>query len=99
MADRICLYTCPFTTRNQEIKTLEKIDKAIKQASRNESNDQAQFLVIKILDRRHSWKYRTHSGDYPLNSVTTITLTTTEYMRRGLQLRLTTAYRYLPMLL
>ena len=49
MADRICLYTRPFTTRNQEIKTLAKVDQAIKQASRDKSSDQAVILAIKIL--------------------------------------------------
>ena len=66
MVERIHLYTSPFTTRNQEIKTLEKLDQVIKQASRDESSDQASILTIKILDRRHSWKYRAHSSDYPL---------------------------------
>ena len=66
MADRIHLYMCPFTTRNQAIKTLEKVDQAIKQASRDESNDQAFILTIKFLDRHRRWKYRAHSSDYPL---------------------------------
>ena len=71
MADRICLYTSPFTTRNQEleIKTLEKLGQTIKQASRDESSDQASISTIKILDRRRSWKYRAHSSDYPLYNV------------------------------
>ena len=38
MADRTRLCTSPFTTRNQEIKTL---DQAIKQALRDGSSDQA----------------------------------------------------------
>ena len=66
MVDRIRLYTSPFITRNQEIKTLEKLNQAIKQASRDESSDQASISMIKILDRRRSWKYRAHSSDYPL---------------------------------
>ena len=66
MADRIRLCTSLFTARNQEIKTLEKLDQAIKQASRDESSDQASISTIKILDRRRSWKYRAHSSDYPL---------------------------------
>ena len=66
MADRICLYTSPFTIRNQEIKTLENLDQAIKQASRDESSDQAPISMIKILDHHRSWKYRAHSSDYPL---------------------------------
>ena len=66
MVDRIGLYTSPFITRNQEIKTLEKLNQAIKQASRDESSDQASISMIKILDRRRSWKYRAHSSDYPL---------------------------------
>ena len=33
VANRIRLYTGPFTIRNQAIKTLEKVDQAIKQAS------------------------------------------------------------------
>ena len=66
MADCIRLCTSPFTTRNQEIKTLEKLDQAIKQVSRDESSDQASISTIKILDRRRSWKYRAHSSDYPL---------------------------------
>ena len=67
MVDRIRLYTSPFITRNQEIKTLEKLNQAIKQASRDESSDQASISTIKILDRRRSWKYRAHSSDYPLS--------------------------------
>ena len=43
MVDRIRLYTSPFITRNQEIKTLEKLNQVIKQASRDESSDQASF--------------------------------------------------------
>ena len=35
MADHICLYMRPFTTRNQVIKTPEKVDQVIKQASRD----------------------------------------------------------------
>ena len=65
VANRIHLYTSPFTTRNQEIKTLEKLDQVIKQASRDESSDQASVSTIKILDRRRSWKYSAHR-DYPL---------------------------------
>ena len=61
MVDRIRLYTSPFITRNQEIKTLQKLNQVIKQASRDESSDQASISTIKILDRRHSWKYRAHS--------------------------------------
>ena len=57
MANRIRLYTSPFTTRNQEIKTLEKLDQVIKQASRDESSDQASISTIKILDHYRSWKY------------------------------------------
>ena len=45
---------------------LEKVDQAIKQASRTESNDQVLILAIKILDCHRSWKYRTHSSDLPL---------------------------------
>ena len=67
MADRIRLYTCPFTTRNQAIKTAEKVDQAIKQAFRDESNDHAPILTIKFLDRRRRWKYRAHSSNYPLD--------------------------------
>ena len=59
-------YTCPFTTRNQRIKTLEKLGQAIKQAPRYESSDQGLIFEIKIFDRRRSWKYRAYSGDYPL---------------------------------
>ena len=66
MANRIRLYTSPFTIRNQEIKTLEKLDQAIKQASRDESSDQAS-VSIKILDRCRSWKYGAHCSDYPLS--------------------------------
>ena len=54
------VYTCillRLLQRNQEIKTIDKKDQAIKQASGNESNNQALILVIKILDRRRSWKY------------------------------------------
>ena len=66
MADRIRLCTSPFTTRKQEIKALENLDQAIKQASRDESSDQATISTIKILDCRRSWKYRAHGSDYPL---------------------------------
>ena len=66
MADRIRLYTNPFTIRNQEIKTLEKLDQAIKQASRDESSDHVSISMIKLLDRRRSWKYRAYS-DCPLH--------------------------------
>ena len=67
MVDRIRLYTSPFIARNQDIKTLEKINQAIKQASRDdESSDQASISMIKILDRRRSWKYRAHNSEYPL---------------------------------
>ena len=59
-------YTHPFTTRNQRIKTLEKLGQAIKQAPRYESSDQGLIFEIKIFDRRRSWKYRAYSGDYPL---------------------------------
>ena len=71
MADSIRLYTSPFTTRNQEIKTPEKLDQAINQASRDESSDQVSISTIKILDRRRSWKYRAHtcSSDYPLSKL------------------------------
>ena len=66
MADCIRLYTCPFTTRNQAIKTPEKVDQMIKQASRDGSNDQATIMTIMFLDRRRRWKNRAHSSDYPL---------------------------------
>ena len=66
MANCIHLYTSPFTTRNQEIKTLEKLDQAIKQASRDELSDLASISTIKVLDCCRSWKYKTHNGDYPL---------------------------------
>ena len=66
MAGHICLYMRMFATKNQAIKTLEKVDKAIKQASRDELNHQAFILTIKFLDRRRRWKYRAHSSDYPL---------------------------------
>ena len=66
MADHICLCTSLFTTRNQEIKTLEKLDQAIKQASRDESSNQASISTVKIFDRHRSWKYRSHSSDYTL---------------------------------
>ena len=59
-------YTRPFTTRNQRIKTLEKLGQAIKQAPRYESSDQGLIFEIKIFDRRRSWKYGAYSGDYPL---------------------------------
>ena len=64
VADHIRLYMRPFITRNQAIKTPEKVDQAIKQASRDESNDQALILTIKFLDRRCRWKYRAHNSDY-----------------------------------
>ena len=67
VAGRIRLYMRPFTTRNQAIKTPKNVDQAIKQASRDESNDQAPILTIKFLDRCRRWKYGTHSSDYPLN--------------------------------
>ena len=72
VADRIHLYTCPFTTRNQAIKTPDKVDQAIKQASRDESNDQGSILTIKFLDRHRRWKYRAYSSDYPLTLLTHI---------------------------
>jgi hypothetical protein len=63
VAHRICLYTSLFTIRNQDTRK----DRSSDQASfEDKSNDQALILAIKILDRRRSWKYRTHSGDYPL---------------------------------
>ena len=44
---------------------LEKIDQVIKQALRDESNDQAFVnLMIKFLDYRRRWKV--HSSEYPL---------------------------------
>ena len=46
MADRTHLHTSLFTIRNQEIKTLEKLDQAIKQASRDESSDQASISTL-----------------------------------------------------
>ena len=52
MADRIRLYTCQFTTRNQVIKTPEKVDQVIKQVPMDESNYQAPILMIKFLDHR-----------------------------------------------
>ena len=61
-----CTYHHSFITANQAIKALGKLDQAIKQASRNESRDQAGILAIKTLDRRRRWKYGVHSGDYPL---------------------------------
>ena len=66
MADRIRLYMRPFIIRNQVIKTPEKVDQTIKQASRDESNGQALSLMIKFLDRHRRWKYGAHSSDYPL---------------------------------
>ena len=66
VATRARSYTRPFTTRNQRIKTLEKLGQAIKQAPRYESSDQGLIFEIKIFDRRRSWKYRAYSGDYPL---------------------------------
>ena len=39
VANRIYLYTHPFTTRLQVIKTQEKVDQVIKQASRDELKD------------------------------------------------------------
>ena len=69
VVDHIRLCTSPFIIRNQEIKTLEKLDQAIKQASRDESSDQASISTIKILDHHCSWKYRAHSSDYPLTVV------------------------------
>ena len=54
MTNHVLLYNmCPFTTRNREIKRLEKLDQAIREASReasrDESSDQAHILMIKIL--------------------------------------------------
>ena len=72
VADRIRLYNimCPFTTKNQAIKTPQKVDQVIKQASRDKSNDQAPILTIKFLDRRRRWKYKALSSysDYPLKT-------------------------------
>ena len=66
VADHIHLHTHPFTTTNQAIKMPEKVDQAIKQASRDESNDLIFILTVKFLDRRRRWKYRAHGSDYPL---------------------------------
>jgi hypothetical protein len=44
----------------QESRDQDRIDQAIKQASRNEPNDQALILAINIFDQCRSWKYRTH---------------------------------------
>ena len=49
LTDRVRLYMRPFTTRNVAIKILEKLEQAIKQASRDESNDRVLILTIKIL--------------------------------------------------
>ena len=62
MTDCARLYTRPFTTRNQDIKRLEKQDQTIKE---DESSYQAIILTIKILDRCRRWKYRAHSSNYP----------------------------------
>ena len=69
VAIRIRLHMRPFTTRNQVIKTPEKVDQVIKQASRDESNNQAPILTIKFLDCRRRWKFRAHSSDYPLSKI------------------------------
>ena len=57
VAGHIHLYMRPFIARNQAIKMPEKVDQTIKQASRDESNDQALILTIKFLDHRCRWKY------------------------------------------
>jgi hypothetical protein len=49
VAYRMCLYTSLFTTRNQEIKTLERIDQAIKQASRKNQTIKHSFWRSKFL--------------------------------------------------
>ena len=56
VADHILLNMRLFTTRNKAIKTLEKIDQAIKV-----------YQAIKFLDHHRRWKYRAHSSDYPLD--------------------------------
>ena len=38
---------------NQMIKMLEKVEQAVKQASRDESKDQALILIINLIDHRH----------------------------------------------
>ena len=40
-----CTYVCLYTLRNQAIKKLERVDQVIKQASGNDSNDQALILM------------------------------------------------------
>ena len=48
-----------------QIKTLEWLNQAIKQASRDELSSQALISEVKILDCHCRWEYRAHSGDYP----------------------------------
>ena len=54
--------THPFTTSNQRIKTLERLDQAIKQVPRYESSDQGLIFAINMFDRLRGIS---SSGDYP----------------------------------
>ena len=48
------------------IKRKSLVDQEIKGCFKAGSSDQEQILAIKNFDRRRRWKYRVHSGDYPL---------------------------------
>ena len=52
------------------IKRKSLVDQEIKGCFKAGSSDQEQILAIKNFDRRRRWKYRVHSGDYPLRLYT-----------------------------
>ena len=64
-------YTRPFTIKDQWIncKKLKWLDQTIKLDFVDESSNPAPIWTIKIFDRHRMWKYRAHSGDYPLASL------------------------------
>ena len=68
------VYTSIYYKKSSD-QEARKLDQAIVQASRDKSN--------KILDRRHKWKHRVHSGDYPLSNKqtpsTALSLTATNF--------------------
>ena len=48
------------------IKRNISVDQEINGCFKEGSSDQERILAIKNFDRRRRWKYRVHSGDYPL---------------------------------
>ena len=45
------------------------VDQEIKWCFKTGSSNQEQNLAIKNFDHRRRWKYRVHSGDYPLQGI------------------------------